>query len=541
MRRRAWVFAAAAVVPWLGTVARAQPVDGAPASASASAPASTPAFASAPASASAPGSASAPAPAPAPVATTPPPPVDDVEEAGKLGVHYQLEAIRIRGNTRTRERTILRYVPFRPGDEIDLDDSRLELVRYRLLGTGFFSDVQLSLSRGSKRGSVHLDIDVIERNTIVINDVWLGLSADATPEGTSRPLTAYGGVDVAETNFYGTGVTLGGAMAVADRQSAYRLRFADPSFLGSKWIVTGTLVFNDARDFFGTRDVLFDPPKGDPEKTDYAVMQYRRRGGALGLGYDLSTSLRLLASYHLEAIDASMPRAASHRRGLDIEPIEFHLLQGRSLLSYVSILLEDDTRDDPVLPSRGHHVQIGGDIGLNSLGSDYGFLRAQIRGSRWWPVGARDHVFRIDAFAGALVGDAPLFMRFYIGDFSDFLPDRVLDLAFDRRPSPNFLRTSVVETRYEEFATRVVAEYRIPLHRSHRSVYGVDLFASAGFFALASARDVSSPARGYSGLARLPVDLTFNLGVRVSTKAGGFVLAIANPIGFFPIRSEGVR
>lgn len=459
-------------------------------------------------------------------------------EAGKLGVRYELEAIRIRGNSRTRARTILRYVPFRQGDEIDLDDARLELTRYRLLGTGYFADVQLSLTKGSRKGAVNLDIDVVERNTIVVNDVWLGLSADATPEGNSRPLTAYGGADIAETNFLGTGILLGGAVAVADRQSAYRINFVDPSFLGSKWIVATTLVFNDARDFLGTRDVLFDSPKGDPEKTDYAVVKYRRRGGSIGVGYDLSPSTRLVTRYHLEALDARTPAAASNRRGLDIEPIKFHLLEGRSLLSYLSLQLDDDTRDDPVLPSRGHHLQLAGDIALTTLGSDYGFLRAQIRASQWWPV-FREHVFRLDGFAGAVVGDAPLFMRFYVGDFSDFLPDRVLDLNFDRRPPPNFLRTSIIEMRYEEFAARLVGEYRVPLHRSHRSVYGVDLFASAGFFSMLSRRDVASPARGYTGFAKFPVDLTFNLGVRVSTKAGGFVLQIANALAFFPIRSEG--
>lgn len=555
-RRRAWVVAAIAAAPWLAVFrAGAEPAETPAASSSASASAS--AASSAPASAansaapsaaasSAPASSAPPAPASASVAPpTATPAVEHDEQSGKLGVHYALESVRIRGNSRTRERTVLRYVPFRPGDELDLDDPRLELVRYRLLGTGFFSDVELSLAKGSKRGAVVLDIKVVERNTLVVNDVWLGLSADATPEGNSRPLTAYGGADVAETNFFGTGVMLGAGVAVADRQSAYRLRFADPSFLGSKWIVAGSLVLNDARDFFGTRDVLYDPGNQDTttelEQTDYAVMKYRRRGGALGLGYDLSTSTRFMVSYHLEALSASMPRAASHRRGLDIEPIAFHLLEGRSVLSYVTLQLEDDTRDDPVLPSRGHQFQLAGDVGLSTLGSDYGFLRAQARASQWWPVGFRDHVFRIDAFAGAAVGDTPLFMRFYVGDFSDFLPDRVLDLNFDRRPPPNFLRTNIVEMRYEDYAARLVGEYRVPLHRSHRSVYGVDLFASAGVFSLLSRRDVSSPARGYSGLGRFPIDLTFNLGVRVSTKAGGFVLAIANPIGFFPIRSEGVR
>lgn len=456
-------------------------------------------------------------------------------------MRYELEGIRIKGNTRTRDRVILRYVPFRAGDELDLDDPRLELTRYRLLGTGFFSDVQLSLAKGSRRGAVFLKIDVVERNTIVVNDLWLGLSADATPGGVSRPLTAYGGADVAETNLLGTGITIGGALAVADRQAAYRLRFVDPSFLGSKWIVSTSLLFNDARDFFGTRDVLYDPPPGEPERTDYAVATYTRQGGDLGVGYDLSTTTRLRGTYHVESIDATLPRAASHRRGLDIEPIQFHLLEGKSLLSYLGLQLDDDTRDDPVLPSHGHHLQLGSDLGLPTLASDYAFLRLQARASQWWTLrwgGHGGHVLRLDAFGGAVFGNAPLFMRFYVGDLSDFLPDRVLDLNFDRRPPPNFLGTSIVEMRYEDFAARVLAEYRIPLHRGHRSVYGVDLFATAGVFSLLSRRDVSAPPRGYEGFSRVPVDLTFNVGIRASTKAGGFVIALANAIGFFPIRNE---
>jgi outer membrane protein insertion porin family len=543
---RAWragaVVATAALPLFFAAFARAQaPGPAAAASGSASEASSSSASVSPPsASASSSSAPEPPAPPPAETVDCSACQATDAAEGGNLGLRYELETIRIRGNRRTYDRVILRYVPFRPGDEIDVDDPQLELVRFRLLGTGYFSDVQLSLSKGPKRGVVILNIDVIERNTIVVNDLWLGISADATPEGNSRPLTAFGGLDVAENNFYGTGISLGGALAVADRQYAYRLRFTDPSFLRSKWIVSASVLFNEARDFFGTRDVLYDPPPGETEHTDYAVAQYKRVGFDLSLGYDLTTTTRLRGAYHLERIVASFPRAASQLRGYDIEPIEFHLFDGKSLLSYLSLGLDDDTRDDPVLPSRGHWLQLGADLGLPTLGSDYSFIRFQGRGGQWWTLpwgNLGGHVLRLDVFGGSVFGNAPLFMRFYVGDLSDFLPDRVLDLNFDRRPPPNFLHTSVVEMRYEDLAFRINGEYRVPVYRGHRSIYGVDLFASAGFFAIASQRDISAPARGYSGFGRFPVDLTFNLGARISTSAGGFMLGLSNIIGFFPIRS----
>ena len=48
-------------------------------------------------------------------------------------------------------------------------------------------------------------------------------------------------------------------------------------------------------------------------------------------------------------------------------------------------------------------------------------------------------------------------------------------------------------------------------------------------------RELSDPPRGYHGLQKLPVDLTFNLGFRIDTNAGGFVFAFSNVIGFVPV------
>jgi hypothetical protein len=119
------------------------------------------------------------------------------------------------------------------------------------------------------------------------------------------------------------------------------------------------------------------------------------------------------------------------------------------------------------------------------------------------------------------------------------LPDRVLDLNFDRRAAPNFLKTDIVEVRYGDYAAKVQAEYRIPVYRGHRSIYGIDFFGAAGIYGVASYRDLTDPPRGYTGFRRVPIDLTFNLGFRIDTSAGGFVFAFSNLLGLFPVRGEG--
>ena len=92
-------------------------------------------------------------------------------EAPAEAVRYLLEGIDIVGNTKTRRQVVEHYVPFRRGDVLDVDDPKLELTRYRLLGTGFFRDVQLSLRKGSARGRVILVVEVTERNTLVVTDL----------------------------------------------------------------------------------------------------------------------------------------------------------------------------------------------------------------------------------------------------------------------------------------------------------------------------------------------------------------------------------
>jgi hypothetical protein len=108
------------------------------------------------------------------------------------------------------------------------------------------------------------------------------------------------------------------------------------------------------------------------------------------------------------------------------------------------------------------------------------------------------------------------------------LPDRVLDLNFDRQLPPNFLNTDVVEIRYGNYAAEVDAEYRVPLYRGTRSIYGVDFFGRFGVYGIANPIDFVDHAHGYQGFGTIPIDLTFNAGLRIDTQAGGFVLGFAN-------------
>lgn len=455
-------------------------------------------------------------------------------------LRYTLESVELRGNTRTAAHVVLRYVKFRRGDLLDVEDPRIELTRYRLLGTGFFSKVELSLRRGSQRGSAVLVIEVEERNTLVVQQLGMGIAADEDTAGNAKPISAYLGVQAAETNLAGTGITLGAGLALAADQLALRTTFLDPTFAGSEWSASASLLYTHGLDFFGSRSVAFESPSLEQRRvTDYAVVAYRRFGGTLGVGHDLAAASAFQLDYHLEQIDATVPTVASHLRGNRREPVNFSVLGGKSVLSSLRGQLIYDTRDAPFLATKGTLATLAITLGAAPLGSDYAYQKAELSLSRWFRLPWK-HVVRLEAFAGAIAGSAPFFEQFYVGDFSDFLPDRMLELSPDRRRPPNFLDTDIVEVRYGDYAAKLSAEYRIGVYRGRGSIYGVDLFASGGLYGVATHEDLSDPPSGYQGFRQVPIDLTTNLGLRVDTSVGGITLAFSNLLGLVPAR-QGSR
>lgn len=462
-----------------------------------------------------------------------PAPVLPAAATPSSGLRVVLDGVEVRGNRATLTSVVLAHVPFRAGAVLDVDDSSVAATRLRLLATGYFRDVQLSLRKGSRRGRVWLVVTVVERNTIIVNELGLGVAAGAAPGGSARPLVGYGGIDVSENNLGGTGTILGGALAIADEQVGVRVRVARSGVAGSPLTLGAEVLFNQARDFFGSRDVLVE---GDRPAQDVAVARYRRFGGRLSAGYELLPALHVALDYRLEGIDADLPAVASQKRGLDVEPVDFYLQRGGSLLSSVRASVAYDTRDEPMLATRGWFASLGVDGAFAGTGSSYSYFKVQGRAARWIRLPWR-HVVKLELWGGAVAGDAPLFERFYVGDFTDLLPGRLLDLAFDRRSSPNFFGTAIGDVRYGDTAARALGEYRVPVYRGRSSVYGIDVFGNAGVYLVATSRELFEPSRRWQGAARVPIDLTFNFGFRIDTAIGGVNLGLSTLLGFLPPRA----
>jgi hypothetical protein len=442
-------------------------------------------------------------------------------------VRYYLERFEVQGNDRTRTETITRTMLLEEGEAFRADDPRIDQSKVALLATGFFEEVRFSLQRGSRRGWVVFQIHVRERWTLLIDNLAFGYTT----------ITPFGGLGVTELNLFGTGSQLSAAFVVGDEQQAYRLSFLDPAFLGSNWSLLASLRISDAQDYLGFRGVQSIRADGLVER-DHATINYWRVGGTFGTGVRISERMRVDLGYRFEWIDADLPIAASYQRGAPgaqmTTPIPLDLLPGQSLVSGVGVVFSYDTQDDPFLPTSGMRLRAGIDLAHGALGSDYSFAKFTVDWAMHFQL-PWSHTVTLSVFAGAILGNAPLFDQFYVGDLSDLIPGRVLDLNFHDYPALNLLGTSIVEMQYEDLAAKVAVEYAWPLYRSRSGfLYGLDLFLSLGFYTLASAGDISLQIPGYAGASVFPIDLTGDLGFRIDTMIGLFRLSFSNVMGLIP-------
>jgi outer membrane protein insertion porin family len=465
-------------------------------------------------------------------------------------IRYVLQDIRVRGNT-TRGEIIKSFVPFNPGELFAVDDPSIERVRWRLLGTGWFNDVKLSLSRGQRRGWVILVIDVKERNTLLVDRFVMGLSRSvSSSNSTEDTLRPYVGLGLLDINLLGLGVGVGASAVVSAQQYGLDLKYHDPMLARSGFSLTARIFHNYAREFFGRNPLVSiscpspKPEDDDPQMCDpdvegkRAVVIYHRTGFGLGTGHEISNQLRYSIDWLGEYVDVlSKPKSASTQRGTEIVPIDFRIDDGKSFVSSLRLGLIYDRRDHPALTTRGDYAEFYARFGSRILGSNYEFARLELTLRHWIPL-PWNHVVSVGLFAGTVFASAPFFYNFYAADLSDLLPSRALELNLDRRRTLNLLGTSIVEMDMEDLAARLDLEYQLPLHRGGGFFRGVDAYLGAGIFLLSRRDDLRVAISGYEGLARVPIDLTFDLGVQADTEIGLFKLGFSSLIGFSPLGRE---
>ena len=440
-----------------------------------------------------------------------------------FGPRYVIEEIVVRGNRRTKASLILAELGLSAGDAVVASDPRVEAARFRLLALGHFLDVRLSVQRGKQRGGVVLLVEVEERGTLVINELY---------PSTSSATAFWGGGDVSDTNFLGRGVNLGVGFVAstkpivlnAEKGLGLRLHGTIPERQGPAGLaLSATALFNDGSEFYRLTGDADDP---DPGR--FTAVNTRRAGGVVGASRTLTRALRAGLDVRGESVEARLPpqRVQTFPDGATA-PIDFEVREGASRVVTLALTLDYDTRSDPILPRSGARIVGTVEGGGPLVGGSYPFGKALVQASLYTKM-PRGHALGLHLLGGAIVGDAPYFDRFFIGDLNLLLPRRALGMNFSTLPSRNLLGTSIAGHRYDDYAARVLLEYAIPVWRRRGIIYGGDFFAAVGLLGMASDGDLSPP--GGLTWSTLPIDLTGDVGLRLDTYVGIFTISIANAL-----------
>jgi outer membrane protein assembly factor BamA len=425
------------------------------------------------------------------------------EAPAPLATHYAVERIAFRGLQRTREAEVRERLLVREGDV--LDDRAVLLSRLALVQLGWFQRVETRVERGSARGLVVLVIDVEERNTLLVSDLFLGF----TP-----PQPIYGGLGVEEHNWLGRGLSLSGAFvyggtpAEAPPRLSLRGALVEPelSVAGARahagvsalWIRGEELTCSDPE------CDAFDGRFGGAPR-----LRYSRQGAALEAGTRTSPFARVLVGVRFERVHATDVRgdaATVDGGGGPLPPVKL----GASSLVALSVGFLRDTRDDPFFPRGGTRLDAGVTFGSEAIGGDYEYsrylLQAEADLSPW-----RDHGLSLQLALGAVQGDAPFFERFYPADWAYFSVGPALGRALELNFS--------TDSRYDRFLAMAGAEWGVPLWSGGRPLH-------RGYLALGARATWTAAEAGASRTRASSTPFSAEAALRFDTPIGAFNLSL---------------
>ncbi len=362
------------------------------------------------------------------------------------GRRSKIGRITIRGNKETKDEVVRRELRFYPGE--DFNTVKTARAEQRLIETGLFTKATVT-PLPDDDGVREALIEVEEADAINFI-VGFGVSTDSGVIGTfsidNRNFDLFDlprgpGEFFRGKAFRGAGQRLRLVAEPGTEVNQFRIDFTEPYLLDRPLRFDMSLyLFQRGRDAYDEQRLGVVPSLG------------RRFESGLLAGWAIEGALRL------ESIDIT-----------DVEPLAANDIlasKGNSTLTAVKGTIVRDTTDSRLLPTEGYRLSMSWEQ-VGALGGDYHFAKPAV-GFAWFKTLSTDvldrkSVLGLRADAAWIVGDAPVFERFYAGGFGSLR-------GFDYRGvSP---RAGIFNNRVGgDFILLTGAEYSFPIYA--KNVRGV--------------------------------------------------------------------
>ncbi len=256
-----------------------------------------------------------------------------------------IERINITGNTRTRDEVIRREFRLSEGDAFNRVLADRSRTRIRALG--FFKDVTIKEDPGTTPDRTVLTVNVTEQPT---GELSLG-AGYSSQQGLLLDFS------YTERNLFGRGQFVRANISVGTFQKDYDFRFTEPYFLGRP-LAAGFLVYKVITDFSQFLGYVSDVS---------AV--------GLSLSFPVSEFGRLSPHYNFAYTQITPTSNTTSTAVL--------LAAGSYTASSVGYTYTYDTRDDPILPTKGWNFFLTQDVA--GLGGDLDYLRTSLGVENYHP------------------------------------------------------------------------------------------------------------------------------------------------------------
>ena len=303
-----------------------------------------------------------------------------------------LEGYKVKGNTKTKERVILREMRQKPGEPFNSKLARRSM--QRVYNLGFFEDVNIKMNPGVNPNAVIMELDVKEKRT-----GSFGVGA-----GYSSADGVIGMVSIGDTNFRGTGdaVSLTYETSGDDTDAhGYSLSYRHP-WIDSKETVGTLRIYN--------RTYEYDDYDTNGDLKETYMRKYS--GGEITLGRpvsEYSTNYITLRNRNDDYVKhVSNGNSTPKDRSTDTDWLNKNFGTTRS----VTIEHVTDTRDNIYNPTQGGRVSLSREVA--GAGGDFNFRKLTIEDQRYHKVG-HAQVIALRGQYGVGWGDISEFNQYKVG------------------------------------------------------------------------------------------------------------------------------
>lgn len=292
------------------------------------------------------------------------------------GQRVFVERINITGNTITRDKVIRREL--KVVENSLYNESLLRLSKRKLEQLGYFETIDVSTPRGSSDDRLVLNLNVKEKPTGTFS-VGAGFSS-----AESFLFTA----SVSKNNFMGLGI--GGSInaEISGKRQQFSLQYNDPYFFDSNWLFNVN-AYRVAANFEDFRRNSF--------------------GGEIDFGRRILDFTAISLGYRIEDVKLD---------DFDVLVPEFFRETASGLTSSLIFSLTRDTRNNPMMTTKGYFLNGLVEYAGNGVGGDNNFLRLTGNARYYFPLWANSAIkanLRLGYIRSLDDRPVPLYERFFTG------------------------------------------------------------------------------------------------------------------------------